>query len=211
MTKTCEFEADLTPREPDLRPGSHGWPRVRFNFDNGWSASLVVRTRWPGSSCRAMQAALAAAPTGEWGDGKTELGSQEATANEAIAWLAEIGDRDEPGIGFDPVAVIAALRHGLLDMADVEKAYELARAFAEGINTALNAAADSKDVDMATSLLARAIAARAVLIVAGDWWASSGSPITPPSCYHKALRSFLDRAPPGFVDGSEIAAEPEAV
>lgn len=85
LTKTCEFEADLTPAEIGI--GAH-WPRVRFNFDNGWSASLVIRT----TGCNAMQAALACCPTGKWGSGVTELeiGEQEATADEAIAFLSAV-------------------------------------------------------------------------------------------------------------------------
>jgi hypothetical protein len=91
--KTCEFEADLTPSNPLCR---ENWPRVRFNFDNGWSASLIVRTR--GSTGKgattAMQASLACAPTGQWREDKTELGESEATADEAIAWLAEVAGRE---------------------------------------------------------------------------------------------------------------------
>lgn len=93
MTKTCEFETDLTPPSPGLPRTAAGWPRVRFNFDNGWSASLVIRT----ARFAAMQAALAACPTGHWG-GKdmTELGEQEARADEAIAWLASVAARPKP-------------------------------------------------------------------------------------------------------------------
>lgn len=76
-----QFEADLDPNS--------GMPRVRFNFSNGWSASLVIRT--PG--CDAMMASLAACPTGQWGTGKTELGETEASADEAIAWLDAIRQR----------------------------------------------------------------------------------------------------------------------
>lgn len=84
------FEADLTP--PDVGIG-HGWPRVRFNFENGWSASLVLRTDTVGD---AQMAALAACPTGQWQTGKTELGEQEAWPDEAIAFLAEVAGRPTP-------------------------------------------------------------------------------------------------------------------
>lgn len=82
---TSEFEADLSP-------DTHQ-PRVRFNFNNGWSASLVIRTGARHERCFAMQATLAACPTGRWGTGLTELGEQEATADEAIAWLDMIQRR----------------------------------------------------------------------------------------------------------------------
>lgn len=86
MTK--QFEADL-----DL---DNGWPRVRFNFANGWSASVVIRTRndlpMPGPT-EAMQAMLAACPTGRWGKNETELGETEATADEVAAFLAEVAAR----------------------------------------------------------------------------------------------------------------------
>lgn len=83
---TPSFEADLCP---DTRQ-----PRVRFNFGNGWSASLILFTNPKGPRpCDAMLCALAAAPTGQWGQDKTELGSQEAWPDEAIAFLAEIAAR----------------------------------------------------------------------------------------------------------------------
>lgn len=74
-----EFETDL---EPDTR-----WPRVRFNFANGWSASLVIRTN---GDFDALQASVAACPTGEWGTGRTILGPTEATADEALAWIDQV-------------------------------------------------------------------------------------------------------------------------
>lgn len=93
MTK--QFEADLTPPEPGLPRSAAGWPRVRFNFDNGWSASLVLRTGQ--QRMDAMQASLAACPTGQWGvNDMTELGESEATADEAIAFLAAVAARPKP-------------------------------------------------------------------------------------------------------------------
>lgn len=84
---TPSFEADL---DPDTRQ-----PRIRFNFDNGWSASVVLFTNPLGPRpCDAMLCALAAAPTGHWQQNMTELGSQEAFADEAIAYLAAIAGRE---------------------------------------------------------------------------------------------------------------------
>ena len=92
--KHCEFEADLTPPEAGIGPE---WPRVRFNFDNGWSASLVLRGTLRHDLTRYPLAAVAACPTDQWGRDKTELGSQEAFADEAIAFLAEVAAR--PNVG----------------------------------------------------------------------------------------------------------------
>ena len=80
-----QFECDLAPDTLQ--------PRVRFNFSNGWSASLVVRTGMGRNGCDAMLASLAACPTGQWGKGKTEIGPTEAFADEAIAWLHELSRR----------------------------------------------------------------------------------------------------------------------
>jgi hypothetical protein len=78
--------------ECDLAPDSHQ-PRVRFNFDNGWAASLVVLTGMGRNGCDAMLASVAACPSKQWGTGKTEIGPAEAFANEAIEWLHEISRR----------------------------------------------------------------------------------------------------------------------
>ena len=83
MTRHKEFEADLDPE--------NGWPRVRFNFANGWSASLILRTWRNGMD--AMQSTVACAPTGQWGQGRTELGPSEASADEAMAWIDEVRRR----------------------------------------------------------------------------------------------------------------------
>jgi len=80
----------LRPFEADLEPET-GMPRVRFNFDNGWCASMIIRTSL--NRVTAMQASVAAAPAGQWGQGVTELGPTEATADEAIAWIDEIRRR----------------------------------------------------------------------------------------------------------------------
>lgn len=82
-----QFECDIAPDDSPM-PGS---PRVRFNFANGWSASLAMRTGSRGME--AMLASVVACPTGQWGKGKSELGPTEAFADEAIAWLHEISQR----------------------------------------------------------------------------------------------------------------------
>lgn len=81
------FACDLSPADT-FAPMQ---PRVRFNFNNGWSVSLVVRTGK--DQVNAIIASVAAAPTGQWGKGETELGPTEAMADEAIAWLYEISRR----------------------------------------------------------------------------------------------------------------------
>lgn len=88
------FEADLTPPNPLVPKQAGGWPRLRFNFSNGWSASVVIRTGRDKTS--AQLAALACAPTSQWQEGKTELGSQEAFPDEVIAYLAEVAARPKP-------------------------------------------------------------------------------------------------------------------
>lgn len=80
------FEADVCP--------DTGSPRLRFNFDNGWSASVVLR-HYGGKrgDCGALMASLAACPTGAWGTGKTELGETEATAKEVAIFLFGVASR----------------------------------------------------------------------------------------------------------------------
>ncbi|MCW3836001.1 hypothetical protein ACFQ1E_08115 [Sphingomonas canadensis] len=87
----AEFETDLDPKT--------GWPRVRFNFANGWSASLVIRVGTNGFD--AQMASVAACPTGEWGTGQTILGPTEATADEALAWIDQVR-RDWTAITANP-------------------------------------------------------------------------------------------------------------
>jgi hypothetical protein len=77
------FEADLDPQS--------GSPRLRFNFVNGWSASLLIVA--PAGATRAMQASVAAAPTGAWGSGQTDLLETAATADQAVRALAQIARR----------------------------------------------------------------------------------------------------------------------
>lgn len=81
---------DLPAFEADLHPQTNQ-PRIRFNFNNGWSGSLLLRS--PTDPCNFLMASVAAVPGGEWGQGKTQLGETEASADEAIAYLAGIADR----------------------------------------------------------------------------------------------------------------------
>ena len=73
----CEFDADLDPET--------GFPRIRYNFDNGWTASMVMHMGI--STTRSMYASVAAWPTGKCGQGLTEIGLTEANADEAISWI----------------------------------------------------------------------------------------------------------------------------
>lgn len=77
--------------EADIAPDTHG-PRVRFNFLNGWTGSLALRTSRNGM--HAMMASVAAWPTGQHGKGLTELGPTEASADEAMNWLDDIRCRE---------------------------------------------------------------------------------------------------------------------
>lgn len=100
-------------------------------------------------------------------------------------------------------ATIDCVRAGLLASADVARAYELAQSISDDVNEQLNELAERRELTVATSLLARAITARALLIVAGDWWQSL-SPCPAAAFFADALRSFVDEAPPGYVDRSGI-------
>src|SRR6185503_20651325 len=108
-----QFECDM---DPDTR-----FPRIRFNFANGWSASLVVRAQ----RCDAMLASVAACPTKEWGTGKTELGPTEAFADEAIEWIDAICRRSSA------VIVDAGASNPDLDRLIAEADQEVDRAMRE--------------------------------------------------------------------------------
>ena len=82
-TTNYDFEADL---DPETR-----CPRVRFNFDNGWTASLIMRMGISRTGC--MQASVAAWPTGKIDKGVIEYGPHEATADEAMSWIFCIRQR----------------------------------------------------------------------------------------------------------------------
>jgi hypothetical protein len=84
---SAPFEADLCPET--------GAPRVRFNFSNGWSASLVLLTGTR-DRCHFHTASLAACPTGQWGAGKTELLGNELGAEDVVEELRSISLRATP-------------------------------------------------------------------------------------------------------------------
>ena len=77
----ARFEADLDPET--------GNPRVRLNFPNGWTASLVLYEPMQ-SRCEFLLASLAAFPTGRVGAGVTELGETEASPAEVVSFLAAV-------------------------------------------------------------------------------------------------------------------------
>ena len=83
----AEFEADLCPET--------NAPRIRFNFANGWSASVVLLMPSQ-DGCTFALASIARCPTGHWGEGKTELLNNEATAEEVAHWLTGTAMLGEP-------------------------------------------------------------------------------------------------------------------
>lgn len=82
---SAEFEADLCP--------DTGAPRIRFNFANGWSASVVLRMA-QSDNCNFMMASMAVCPTGQWGEGKTSILGNELSAEEVAHWLAGMAMRE---------------------------------------------------------------------------------------------------------------------
>ena len=90
---TVAFEADL---DPDT-----GLPRVRMNFINGWTISIVLITPDKGRT-RFGLASVACAPTGRFGQGETELLAHEAFADELASLVFGVSQRSAravPGIG----------------------------------------------------------------------------------------------------------------
>lgn len=75
---SAQFEADLCPET--------GAPRIRFNFPNGWSASIVLRMP-AANGCDFSMASMAICPTGQWGEGKTRILGNELSAEEVAHWL----------------------------------------------------------------------------------------------------------------------------
>jgi hypothetical protein len=140
-------------------------------------------------------------PMKEWKPAQTIL-VDEAHATELLGTLALALQRKRAAGGVDAELVRAGLRDGLEASADVELAYSIAQLFSDNLNEQLNGLADRQEATVSTSLLARALTARAVLLVAGDWWASLGQ--GPGPAYHAALRSFVDQAPAGYADRSAI-------
>lgn len=86
--------------ECDLEPETH-MPRVRFNFPNGWSASLLIRTG--PDFTRAMLSSVAVCPTSLWNSGNADLVGHELSAVEAVAALDMIANR--PTLTGDPISI----------------------------------------------------------------------------------------------------------
>lgn len=145
-----DFECDLEP--------STGNPRIRFNFPNGWSASVLVRCGHgdlggTGEGIHAMIASVAACPTFQWGAGQTELGESEASSVEVAAYLNLIASRPptsealaagayEPSQASRPRALIEGL-----DMERQAKlALEIGRGFIVGGERVMLRAADDEAV-----------------------------------------------------------------
>lgn len=80
-----QFECDIEPETQN--------PRVRFNFPNGWTASVMFRTGK--DRMNALMASVAAFPTGQHGTGKTILGETEARADEVLEFLNETMAREK--------------------------------------------------------------------------------------------------------------------
>lgn len=100
----------------------------------------------------------------------------------------------------------AVLRDILLERADVDQALEVCNAIILGTLDAFNAAGTS----VATSLLARALLARATLGVARDWWHEIQPPAKPPEI-QKALISFITDPPSWLNDVSwRVGETPDA-
>lgn len=76
--------------EADLDPGT-GAPRVRFNFANGWSLSIVLQAA-DTSRTRFRTSSVAACPTGCWGMGITEIWG-ECSADKVAAIVADVAER----------------------------------------------------------------------------------------------------------------------
>lgn len=82
------------PFEVDMLFPSGGC-RIRFNFPNGWSASVMLHTFAERSRSGLLYAGLAAAPLRDW-DGPIELHDSEATPDLVAAFLAEVASRGRP-------------------------------------------------------------------------------------------------------------------
>lgn len=104
-------------------------------------------------------------------------------------------------------AIAERLRDGLLEAADLSLAADVASHLINTVNDELNGRADPSHrgrLTVAESLVARALIARGILIVAGDWWAElaqDGGRGAPAPEYHKALRTILDDLPAELGDG----------
>lgn len=84
---SAAFEADLCPET--------GAPRVRMNFPNGWAISILLHTGDKRRTKFAL-ASIAACPTGQWGEGKTELLCHEGFPDDVAHFIAEVSKRGRP-------------------------------------------------------------------------------------------------------------------
>ena len=64
-------------------------PRIRFNFRNGWTGSLVLRMMRP-NGMDAMLASVVAWPTGRMTTDTTVHGPTEAFPDEAMSWIDDV-------------------------------------------------------------------------------------------------------------------------
>lgn len=80
-----QFHTDL---DPELN-----WPRLRMDFDNGWTVSLAFHMSAK-NGCDHAQASVAAFQTGK--KGKTQLLEHEATAGEAAALIYQVQGWEKP-------------------------------------------------------------------------------------------------------------------
>jgi hypothetical protein len=78
------FEADLDPEQR---------PRVRMNFSNGWSISIVF-VGSDKTGCKFLCACVAACPTGQWRKGKIEHLASEASASELAELINSVAARE---------------------------------------------------------------------------------------------------------------------
>lgn len=105
------------------------------------------------------------------------------------------------------MAAARVLREGLLEAAELGRASAHAAELTNRINDYLNERSDPahpERLTVAESLVTRALVARGVLQVAGDWWAELGQAhggAAPTPEYHAALRSIVEDLPPELRDG----------
>lgn len=78
------FEADLDPEQR---------PRIRMNFSNGWSISIVF-TGSDRTGCKFLCASVAACPTGQWDRGKIQHLASEALASELAGLISAVAGRE---------------------------------------------------------------------------------------------------------------------
>lgn len=81
--------------EADLCPDTHA-PRIRMNFANGWSISVVLTDAANRRTCF-HAASVAACPTGQWGTGKTELLENETFSDRVAALIEQVASRPAAG------------------------------------------------------------------------------------------------------------------